>query len=183
MRTPLLSRPLTTPRIDAMTFSQPTPAGDDAPEITTPELVVLELPTPTREETVAVLAGRLLDAGRIRDLPGFLADVQRHEHQLATGLPGGIGLAHARSDFVAAPSIAVGVMAYGKGLDFGATDGPAHVVLLLATPATSYSGHLTMLAALARSLAKDSFRESLRRANDIGVIAELVNSTVDFSTV
>lgn len=166
-----------------MTFSQTTPAGDDAPEITTRELVVLELATPTREEAVALLAGRLLAAERIGDLPGFLADVHRHEHQLATGLPGGIGLAHARSDFVSAPSIAVGVMAYGQGLDFGAKDGPAHVVLLLATPASSYSGHLMMLAALARSLAKDSFRESLRRANDTGVIAELVNSTVDFSTV
>lgn len=166
-----------------MTPTQPTPAGGDTPELTIPAMVLLELATPTREEAVAALADRLLAAERIKDLPGFLSDVHRHEHQLATGLPGGIGLAHARSDFVDAPSIAVGVMAYGQGLDFGAKDGSAHVVLLLATPASSYSGHLMMLAALARSLAKESFRESLRRANDPGVIAELINSTVDFSTV
>ncbi|MCV9995619.1 MULTISPECIES: PTS sugar transporter subunit IIA [Paeniglutamicibacter] len=166
-----------------MTSIQPTPEDETTPELTTGAMVVLELATPTRDEAVAVLAERLLAARRIADLPGFLSDVHRHEHQLATGLPGGIGLAHARSSFVAAPSICVGVMAYGHGLDFGAKDGAAHVVLLLATPASSYSGHLSMLAALARSLAKESFRESLRRANDPGVIAELINSTVDFSTV
>ncbi|MBV1779510.1 PTS sugar transporter subunit IIA [Paeniglutamicibacter sp. ABSL32-1] len=166
-----------------MTSTQPMTAGDATPELTTPAMVLLELGAPTREEAVAALAERLLAAGRIAEVPGFLSEVHRHEHQLATGLPGGIGLAHARSSFVQAPSIAVGVMAYGQGLDFGAKDGPAHVVLLLATPATSYSGHLMMLAALARSLAKQSFRESLRRANDAGVIAELINSTVDFSTV
>ncbi|GAA5228785.1 PTS sugar transporter subunit IIA [Paeniglutamicibacter antarcticus] len=161
---------------------QPRPAGDEAPEITIGEMVALELATPSREETIAVLAAKLVGAGRITDLPAFLSEVHRHEHQLATGLPGGIGLAHARSDYVRSPSIAVGVMAYGRQLDFGAADGvPAQVVLLLATPATSYSGHLMMLAALARSLAKEPFRESLRRANDPGVIAELINSTVDFS--
>lgn len=146
-------------------------------------MVALELATPTREATVALLAARLLEAGRITDLEGFLGEVNRHEHQLATGLPGGIGLAHARSRHVKVPSIAVGVMAFGRQLDFGAADGNANLVLLLATPANSYSGHLMMLAALARSLAKEPFRESLRRANDAGVIAELVNSTVDFSAV
>ncbi|MDO5744181.1 MAG: PTS sugar transporter subunit IIA, partial [Micrococcaceae bacterium] len=75
-------------------------------------MVALEMATPSRDETIAVLAARLLDAGRITDLPGFLSEVHRHEHQLATGLPGGIGLAHARSDHVKAPSIAVGVMGY-----------------------------------------------------------------------
>ena len=175
-------------RIDAMTSTQPTPTREHpldpaTRELTTPDLVVLEMAVPTREEAVALLAGRLLAAGRIAELPGFLSEVRRHEHQLATGLPGGIGLAHARSSFVSAPGIGVGVMAYGNALDFGAKDGPAHVVLLLATPASSYSGHLSMLAALARSLSKDTFRESLRRANDPGVIAGLINSTLDFSTV
>lgn len=166
-----------------MNFTTPLSARIEPPELTTAQMVALQMVTPTRDSTVAALAGLLQDAGRLSDLPGFLADVHRHEHQLATGLPGGIGLAHARSDFVSAPSIAVGVMAYGQSLDFGATDGPAHVVLLLATPASSYSEHLMMLAALARSLAKDSFRESLRRANDAGVIAGLVGSTIDFSTL
>lgn len=151
--------------------------------VTTPELVVLELDAPTREAAVAALAAKLHDAGRIGDTEKFLAEVERREHQLATGLPGGIGIAHARSESATETSIAVGVVAFGKAIDFGALDGAAHVVLLLATPSSSYSAHLNMLAALARSLSKDSFRTSLRRANDTEVIAELINSTVDFSTV
>lgn len=157
--------------------------GPEAQPVTTGELVVLELDAPTREAAIGLLAAKLHDAGRISDLDGFLAEVERREHQLATGLPGGIGIAHARSRFASETSIAVGVVAFGKAIDFGALDGAAHVVLLLATPASSYSEHLNMLAALARSLSKDSFRTSLSRANDAGVIAELVNSTIDFSTV
>ena len=169
-----------------MPTSQQHPQQPPAPEAqpaTTADLVVLELDAPSREAAVAALGARLFEAGRITDLEGFLAEVDRREHQLATGLPGGIGIAHARSAHTSGTSIAVGVVAYGKGVDFGAVDGDARVVLLLATPATSYSQHLTMLAALARSLSKDSFRTSLHRANDAEVIAELVNSTVDFSTV
>jgi hypothetical protein len=63
-----------------------------------------------------------------------------------------------------------------NALDFGAADGPATVILLIATPASSFSDHLEVLATLARSLSKESFRESLRRAYDTEVIAELINS-------
>ena len=94
--------------------------------------------------------------------------------------PGGIGLPHARSEFVSRTSIAVGITKYGKALDFGAADGPATVVLLIATPASSFSEHLEVLATLARSLSKESFRESLRRAYDPEVIAELINSSLVF---
>lgn len=151
--------------------------------VTSADLVVLELDVPDREAAVRVLAELLYAAGRIENLEKFLSEVDRREHQLATGLPGGIGIAHARSAETTQTSIAVGVVAFGKGIDFGAVDGVAQVVLLLATPAASYSAHLNMLAALARSLSKDSFRTSLRRANDAEVIAELINSTLDFSTV
>ena len=40
---------------------------------------------------------------------------------MATGMPGGIGLPHARSEHVTVPSLAVGRVA--AGVDFGAPDG------------------------------------------------------------
>jgi PTS system fructose-specific IIA component len=91
-----------------------------------------------------------------------------------------VGLPHARSDYVSQTTIAVGITKYGYSLDFGAVDGPATVVLLIATPASSFSEHLEVLATLARSLFKENFRESLRRAHDAEVIAELINSTLVF---
>jgi len=158
-------------------------APEPEPELTTPGLVVLEMEAADRQEAVRLLAGRLADAGRIDDLEGFIAEVNAREHQLATGLPGGIGMPHARTTHAQVVSIAVGITAFGHSLDFGAADGPATVVLLLATPAGSYSLHLQVLATLARSLSKQAFRESLRRAYDPEVIADLVNSTVDFTDV
>jgi PTS system fructose-specific IIA component len=149
-------------------------------DLTTPEMVILDLDATDKLDATAQLAERMFAVGRISDLAGFLRHVSAREHQLATGLPGGIGLPHARSDLVSRTSIAVGVTKYGKSLDFGATDGPATVILLIATPASSFSEHLEVLATLARSLSKESFRESLRRAYDAEVIAELINSSLVF---
>lgn len=157
-------------------------SGINEPQsLTSPELVVLEMAVDSREAAVELLAARLHEAGRIRDLDGFVEQVKSDQHQLATGLPGGIGIPHARTEYVEHVSIAVGITAYGHTLDFGASDGPASVILLLATPEASFSAHLNVLAALARSLSKEAFRESLRRAQDTGAIAELINSTLDFS--
>lgn len=148
--------------------------------LTTPKLVILEMEAATKEDASAQLAARLYAEGRISNLEGFLAQVNSREHQMATGLPGGVGIPHARSEFVTQTSIAVGVTRFGHSLDFGAVDGPATLILLMATPATSFSEHLEVLATLARSLFKENFRESLRRANDEEVIAELINSSLVF---
>ncbi len=149
-------------------------------ELTTPEMVILEMEATSKEDASAQLARRMYDAGRVSDLDGFLAQVNAREHQMATGLPGGVGLPHARSTFVSQTTIAVGITRYGYSLDFGAVDGPATVVLLIATPASSFSEHLEVLATMARSLFKENFRESLRRAHDAEVIAELINSSLVF---
>ncbi|MCA4132428.1 PTS sugar transporter subunit IIA [Arthrobacter sp. M4] len=149
-------------------------------DLTTPEMVVLEMEATDRLDAAAQLATRLHAAGRVSDLEAFLAQVNSREHQMATGLPGGIGLPHARSEHVSRISIAVGVTKFGHALDFGAADGPANLVLLIATPASSFSDHLEVLATMARSLSKESFRESLRRAHDPEVISELINSSLVF---
>ncbi len=148
--------------------------------LTTPDLVILELEASSKEDASAQLAGRMYEAGRISDLQAFLDQVNSREHQMATGLPGGVGLPHARSQYANQTSIAVGVTRFGHSLDFGAVDGPATLVLLMATPAQSFSEHLEVLATIARSLFKENFRESLRRAHDAEVIAELINSSLVF---
>ncbi|ALO66079.1 PTS sugar transporter subunit IIA [Arthrobacter alpinus] len=149
-------------------------------ELTNSGLVILEMAAETKEDAAAQLAAKLFEQGRISDLAGFLKDVNAREHQMATGLPGGIGIPHARSEFVQQISIAVGITKFGHSLDFGAVDGPATVILLIATPASSFSAHLEVLATMARSLFKENFRESLRRAHDAEVIAELINSSLVF---
>ncbi|MBT1001010.1 PTS sugar transporter subunit IIA [Paenarthrobacter sp. DKR-5] len=143
-------------------------------------MVILEMEAKDKEDAAAQLAAKLYQAGRISNLEAFTELVNAREHQMATGLPGGVGMPHARSEYVSQTSIAVGVTKYGHSLDFGAVDGPATLILLIATPASSYSEHLEVLATLARSLFKENFRESLRRAHDPEVIAELINSSLVF---
>ncbi|WP_394939352.1 PTS sugar transporter subunit IIA [Psychromicrobium sp. YIM B11713] len=150
-------------------------------QLTTPDLVILEMVADSRQDASAQLAERMHATGRVSNLPAFLEQINSREHQLATGLPGGIGLPHARSEFVQQTTVAVGITKYGHALDFGAADGPANVILLIGTPAASFSQHLSVLAVLARALSKENFRESLRRAHDAEVISELINSTPVFS--
>ncbi|MER2135760.1 MAG: PTS sugar transporter subunit IIA, partial [Arthrobacter sp.] len=87
--------------------------------LTEPEMVILEMEARDRDDAAAQLAERLYAQSRIRDLDGFLQDVTAREHQMATGLPGGIGLPHARSRHTVKTSIAVGVCKYGHSVDFG----------------------------------------------------------------
>ena len=43
--------------------------------------------------------------GRVTDLEGFLADVAAREAQMPTGLDGGIGIPHCRSEHVTEPTL------------------------------------------------------------------------------
>ena len=74
-------------------------------DLITPELVVLDLVATDKADATRQLAQKLQAAGRVTDLEGFLADVAAREAQMATGMPGGIGLPHARSEHVTVPSL------------------------------------------------------------------------------
>ena len=80
----------------------------------TENLVVLNLDSADRHAATRVLAQALADEGRVTDLDGFLADVRKREEQMPTGLPGGIGIPHARSAYVTEPSLAFGRSQIGR---------------------------------------------------------------------
>ena len=144
--------------------------------LTTPELIDLNLEAGDRAAATRLLAQRLLDAGRVSDLDAFLADVAAREEQMPTGLEGGIGIPHARSQHVTEPSLAFGRT--DAGVDFGAEDGPAHLIFLIAAPSGGGADHMTILAALARRLVHASFREALTEVNDAAAAAELITREV-----
>lgn len=153
-----------------------TPLNHRGHELITPELVALGLTATGRDDVVRQLIDLLVTAGRVTDPEGFHADVKAREAQMATGMPGGIGLPHARSAHVTVPSLAVGTVP--AGVDFGGPDGPATLVFLIAAPAEGDADHLQILAALARRLVHESFRSSLRAAADAATVAEIVTREV-----
>jgi PTS system fructose-specific IIC component len=129
-------------------------------DMITADLVDLDLAAGTKEEAARSLAERLVRLGRVTDLNGFLADVAAREAQMPTGLDGGIGIPHCRSAHVTEPTLAFGRS--GPGIDFGAPDGPADLIFLIAAPSGADDAHLTILSSLARRLMDPAFTSALR---------------------
>ncbi|MEU7397894.1 PTS fructose transporter subunit IIABC [Streptomyces albogriseolus] len=138
----------------------------------TADLVDLDLSADTKEAAARALAERMAARGRVTDLEGFLADVAAREAQMPTGLDGGIGIPHCRSAHVTEPTLAFGRSA--AGIDFGAPDGPADLIFLIAAPAGADDAHLTLLSALARRLMNTGFTDALRAATDAEHAAALI---------
>ncbi|MFF6893471.1 fructose-specific PTS transporter subunit EIIC [Streptomyces microflavus] len=141
-------------------------------ELITAELVDLDLSAATKDAAARSLAERMVAAHRVTDLDGFLADVAAREAQMPTGLDGGIGIPHCRSEHVSAPTLAFGRSA--PGIDFGAADGPADLIFLIAAPAGADDDHLTILSGLARRLMDPEFTAALRAGDDPGTVAALI---------
>ncbi|MEV1022217.1 fructose-specific PTS transporter subunit EIIC [Streptomyces sp. NPDC050264] len=141
-------------------------------EMITADLVDLDLSAQTKDEAARSLAERMVARGRVTDLDGFLADVAAREAQMPTGLDGGIGIPHCRSAHVTEPTLAFGRAP--RGIDFGAPDGPADLIFLIAAPAGADDAHLTILSSLARQLMDEEFKAALRSATDAGQAAALI---------
>ncbi|WP_033326888.1 PTS fructose transporter subunit IIABC [Streptomyces yerevanensis] len=141
-------------------------------EMITADLVDLDLSADTKEAAARALAERMVTKGRVTDLEGFLADVAAREAQMPTGLDGGIGIPHCRSEHVTEPTLAFGRSA--AGIDFGAPDGPADLIFLIAAPAGADDAHLTILSSLARQLMNTEFTSALRAVDDAEGAAALI---------
>ncbi|MGV9787084.1 PTS fructose transporter subunit IIABC [Streptomyces sp. NPDC003435] len=145
-------------------------------EMITADLVDLDLSAESKEAAARALAERMVAQGRVTDLDGFLADVAAREAQMPTGLDGGIGIPHCRSEHVTEPTLAFGRSA--AGIDFGAPDGPADLIFLIAAPAGADDAHLTILSSLARQLMNSEFTDALRAVSDADTAAALVRGDV-----
>ncbi|MGE2715833.1 PTS fructose transporter subunit IIABC [Mycolicibacterium litorale] len=152
-----------------------TPAA--APIITT-DLVALDTATGGDKATViGDLARRLGDAGRSSDPDGLVGAALAREEQSATGLPGGIAIPHCRSPYVDTASIAFARLE--PGVDFGAPDGPADLVFLIAAPESGGAEHMKLLSSLARALVRKDFVASLREAATPDEVVSLVDGVVN----
>jgi fructose PTS system EIIBC or EIIC component len=147
------------------------------PDLITPDLVALDADLGSDKATVVRrLAGLVAGAGRATGADGLADDALAREAQAATGLPGGIAIPHCRSAAVTEASLAFARLT--PGVDFGAPDGPADVVFLIAAPAHGDADHLTLLTALARALVRPEFVASLRAADSPEEIVRLVQEVV-----
>jgi PTS system fructose-specific IIA component len=77
---------------------------------------------------------------------------------------------------VTAPTLGFGRST--NGIDWGAADGPARLIFLIAAPAGGGAEHMNILAQLARRLVRESFRQSLLEAPDEQSVVDVINKEV-----
>lgn len=148
------------------------------PPIINDDLVLLDVDAGAdKQAVIARLADLLASGGRVGDARALERAALARESQSATGLPGGIAIPHCRSAAVKQPSI--GFARLRPAVDFGAPDGPADLVFLIAAPDGAGSDHMTLLSGLARALVRPDFVASLRAAATNSEIVALVDGVVN----
>ncbi|MDO0973726.1 PTS fructose transporter subunit IIABC [Mycolicibacterium frederiksbergense] len=149
-----------------------------SPSVITTDLVLLDADAGgDKQAVISRIAGLLVGAGRTTDADGLIAAAMAREAQSATGLPGGIAIPHCRSPYVDTPTI--GFARLSPKVDFGAPDGPADLVFLIAAPDSGGAEHMKLLSSLARALVRKDFVESLRSAGTAGELVALVEGVVN----
>ncbi|MDN4649699.1 PTS fructose transporter subunit IIABC [Curtobacterium sp. PsM8] len=130
----------------------------------------------TSADVIRVLADRIAATGRAASGDTLAADAIKREASVGTGVPGGIAIPHARSTSVTTPTLAFTRLA--RKVPFGAPDGDADVVFMIAVPDGADKDHLTVLSTLARALIRDDFTAALRAAASPQEIVDLVDREV-----
>lgn len=149
-----------------------------ADSIISEDLITLDADLGAAKETViAALAERLAGTGRARDAAALRDAALAREAQSTTGLPGGIAIPHCRAATVTEASLAFARLA--PRVDFGAPDGPADLVFLIAAPEGAGAEHMKLLSSLARALVKPEFVADLRAAATPADIVALVEGVLE----
>lgn len=144
----------------------------------TPDLVRLDADLgDDKEAAIRRLASFAAEGGRTTDPELLASDALARESTAATGLPGGIAIPHCRTAAVQVPTLVFARPA--TPVAFGAKDGPADLVFLIAAPEGGGQTHLQVLTKLARALVRSDFTASLRAAATPDEVAALVGEVVD----
>ncbi len=153
--------------------------SDNAPgeiPLIEPDLVALDVDLgSTKEEVIAGLA-RIVGATGRAEAEGLRRDAMERERKSPTGMPGGFAIPHCRSAAVQTGSL--GFARLSAPVDFGAKDGPADIVFLIAAAEGGGADHMKLLTKLARALVKKDFLAALRSAGSREEIVELVGNVV-----
>ncbi|MBB6626490.1 PTS sugar transporter subunit IIA [Nocardioides sp. KIGAM211] len=129
-----------------------------------------------KEAVIRALADVVGAAGRASSVGQLINDALAREGTSSTGLPGGIAIPHCRTAGVDEPTLAFARL--NPPVDFGAKDGPADIVFLIAAPAGGDSTHLQLLTKLARALVKPAFTDALRDAESNDDVVDLVSREI-----
>jgi PTS system nitrogen regulatory IIA component len=133
------------------------------------------IPAITSVDKKGVLEELSAPVARIAGIPTdeLVRILLERERLGSTGIGGGIGIPHGKSDEL--EHLAIGFGRSRKGVEFESMDGkPTHIFFLIITPDNSTSLHLKVLARISRLLKSESFKDGLMNAADSGEIYDVI---------
>ncbi len=137
------------------------------------DLVVLSSRSRNKEEVLRELLGMLEDGGRVDDLDAVEEAVWQREDSFSTAMEYGMALPHCKSPHVVVPSIAVARVA--ETIRWSDEEHAVALVILIAIPERSAAdAHLKIIAALARRLMHEEYRQTLLSASTREEVVDLV---------
>jgi PTS system nitrogen regulatory IIA component len=138
-------------------------------EILSPDFIIPELKSTTKETLLAELCQFLESKGAIKNAEGLLNALVEREKLGSTGIGENVAIPHAKSD-----EIDKIMTVFGKsetGIDFESLDQkPVHFVCLLLAPSNSTGLHLKALARIARLLKSQTLRDAIMKAKDASTV-------------
>ncbi len=138
--------------------------------------IVPELKSTKKEDVIKELVDALINAGEVekRHRNKLIEALMAREELGSTAIGQGIGIPHAKSEYVNKLVAAFGLSS--KGVDFDSLDGePVYIVFLLLAPQESAGPHLKALAGISRLLKDKYFRDNLRACKDEKSIIKLIS--------
>ncbi|MDJ1371974.1 PTS fructose transporter subunit IIABC [Gulosibacter molinativorax] len=150
--------------------------SDQQPALITPELVALDANLgAAKREVITAMAGIVAATGRAES-EGLARDAWAREEQGVTGMGNRIAIPHCRSEAVNTATL--GFARLAEPIDFGAPDGPADLIFMIAAPEGGNDEHLQILARLAGSLMHEEFLASLREATTAEEVVAIIDGVV-----
>lgn len=138
-----------------------------------PDLILLDLPAPSRSEALALIVDRLAEKKMISDRDEFLSAVNKREVQGCTAIGRCLAIPHARSRTL--KKIVVAMARLRSGIDFGAEDGePVRLIFLIGTPEDKAGEYLKVLARLSKLLKENGLRRELLKAGSGAEVLKLL---------
>lgn len=144
-------------------------------DITSTNLVALDLEITDQWEAIDALADLLDKDGRLSDRDAYVQAVYGREKETGgTAMEMGIAIPHAKSAGVSSPGVAFGRTS--SPLEYG--DEKADLIFLIAAPEGEHNLHVTVLQQLARRLVHEGFRTSLREASSPEEVVQLMREQI-----
>lgn len=142
-----------------------------------PELVSLdESLGDDKDAVIKSLAAMISNSGRA-EFDGLVQDLMSREAKTVTGMSGGIAIPHCRSTAVKTGSLCFARLK--EPVSFGAADGPADLIFMIAAAEGQDQEHLKLLQKLARKLVNKDFLATLRSIGTKEEIAQIITEVVD----